>query len=919
MFDWLLTEIYNFLTNPLNQGIMALFGTLVVIGGFLKKFVKKKSPANPITDTKLSWFSKWFSNFPRRYNKRIIFEHRIFNVRGLRTQGTFTLKLEKVFVELRIAHSHNPQQKKNMNPIFAKELADNHPIWDFLRFGKRLKEETLVFAVIGAPGCGKTTLLQHIALIFASKQHRRHKIPAYVPLLLFLRQHVQTIMADTPALADLAHTHFSDTKKYPNLNPQPSWFAHYLNNGKCLILLDGLDEVADLQQRQKVSEWVDQQIVNYPLCRFIVTSRPQGYLTAPIERANVLEVQPFNAGQVRRFIHSWYLANEAISFGSEDEGVRQKARESADDLILRLRKLPALSALTVNPLLLTMIAMVHRYRGQLPGRRVELYAEICDVLLGHWQQGKGLQDGLTAAQKRVALQPLAAQMMRDKIRDICTNKALPIIKKPLKRVGLQGEAVNTFLNDVQTSSGLLLEREANVWSFAHLTFQEYLAAAYFLEQQTQLDWHTIVNDSWWHESLRLYAAQGDATRLVQACLDNNNVAALTLAIDCLEEARELDAEVRSQVEMRLIEDLESDDQKCRQLAAEVCLNKRLKSFQRIDEHREIDLDYITCAEYQLFLDEKKAEIKYYQPDHWTKCTFPKNTAQEPIRGIRAEDAMAFCEWLTQKQRGESHYRLPESTEMTDYPSLTAINHLGIWCQQEGNFYLERLAKEEKSSIFSWAKGISSSLPFDRIDLSRDLALDRDPAIALDRDFGDLAIAIGLDLASTSAIDRDLDFTFVLASTLDLDHNHVIDRAFVRAYTFALDRADLVKAIEDKDFDTATQLAQAMQDKPHQQRLGTLLYEILSCVTATTDLKARQAWRQYMARIAEYSWIGYNELEQLEKPFWWKRWLFRRKVDYTEDKEAVLNLYWWLQVVMAREKGELPAWEGIRIVRERKPL
>ena len=31
------------------------------------------------------------------------------------------------------------------------------------------------------------------------------------------------------------------------------------------------------------------------------------------------------------------------------------------------------------------------YRGALPDRRVELYAEICDVLLGHWQRAKGME------------------------------------------------------------------------------------------------------------------------------------------------------------------------------------------------------------------------------------------------------------------------------------------------------------------------------------------------------------------------------------------------------------------------------------------------------------------------------------------------------------------------------------------------
>jgi len=40
---------------------------------------------------------------------------------------------------------------------------------------------------------------------------------------------------------------------------------------------------------------------------FILSARPQGYRDAPLQRANVLEVQPFNSDQVRKFIENWYL------------------------------------------------------------------------------------------------------------------------------------------------------------------------------------------------------------------------------------------------------------------------------------------------------------------------------------------------------------------------------------------------------------------------------------------------------------------------------------------------------------------------------------------------------------------------------------------------------------------------------------
>ena len=83
------------------------------------------------------------------------------------------------------------------------------------------------------------------------------------------------------------------------------------------------------------------------------------------------------------------------------------------------------------------------------------------------------------------------------------------------------------------------------------------------------------------------------------------------------------------------------------------------------------------------------------------------------------------------------------------------------------------------------------------------------------------------------------------------------------------------------------------------------------------MEARQAWRKYTATIAEYIWIGYNEMEQ-ECP-WWQLWLYRQKSDYSKEKQVILDFYWSLQIVMAREQGQLPAWEGIRIVREREPL
>jgi hypothetical protein len=625
--------------------------------------------------------NKLFPNFCflRAYLRHIFYEHRVFNIKGLRTLGTYNVELEQIFVELRIAPSSQPNQT-HRDLLTAKELQGNQPIWEFLRFGNK-QQDQLLLAIIGAPGCGKTTLLQYVALKFAAKIP--NGLPKWIPILLFLRQQVKAILADSPSLADLVQQHFANSKRYPDLQPPTHWFQRQLNAGSCLILLDGLDEVANAEERQQISAWIDEQIVNYPRCPFVVTSRPQGYHAAPLARATiVLEVQAFTTTQVNQFIKSWYLATEIMSFGGKnDTGVRLRAAREAEDLQLRLQKRPALQDLTVNPLLLTMIAMVHRYRGQLPGRRVELYAEICDVLLGHWREAKGIQDSLTAAQKRVALQPLAAWMMENSMREIDISKALEVMAEPFNMIGVSDG--QEFLKDIQASSGLFSEREMNIWSFAHLTFQEYLAAAHYKDQKIHGNWwHRKVSESWWQETLLLYAAQTDATPIVKSCLNSQNIVALTLAADCLEEALQLDSAVRQQVETLLIANLESDDPELFKLAAEVKLQRRLRNLQRIDEKREIDINFISCAEYQLFLDEMREQDKFYQPDHWVEFHFPKGSATQPIVGVRAEDVENFRNWLNKKENKK--YRSPTFTEAQEFPAIDNYA-LATWCN-DGDWY-----------------------------------------------------------------------------------------------------------------------------------------------------------------------------------------------------------------------------------------
>jgi len=320
------------------------------------------------------------SGYRKQYLKHLFSECRDFDVKGLTTQGTYALELQQVFVELSI--DPRPPHEALSDPI--PKLPDHllqgrHEVWEYLSDNRSL-------AVLGAAGSGKTTMLRHIALVIASRG--RHPkgwpTPTKLPVLLFVRSHAEVISSNPEvSLAEVIRA--GEIVKEHEVSAPPKWFERQLKKGRCLVLLDGLDEVADIEVRRKLVDWVEKRMRTHATNSFVITSRPHGYRENPVRGLHTLVIRPFSSQQVSEFVSNWYLANELVSHNGDDALARKDAEQGARDLMRRLRASDVLTELSVNPLLLTMIATVHRYRGELPRRRAELYREICEVCLGKRQ------------------------------------------------------------------------------------------------------------------------------------------------------------------------------------------------------------------------------------------------------------------------------------------------------------------------------------------------------------------------------------------------------------------------------------------------------------------------------------------------------------------------------------------------------
>lgn len=209
------------------------------------------------------------------YYRYLIADGKDYEGRGFNAGG---LSLETVYVLLKL--SENAAKNVSQNIIRQQRLAFDPQVPQVI--GKLIltignpKSHCRRLVILGAPGSGKSTLLRHIMLMYAIRKRRRlnSRVPKLHPVLLRLRE-IYELVLEKPdqSLADLTTQFFQsnsgDLKAKLEQNSQ--WFEKRLRRGRCLVMLDGLDEIADDTQRQAVSRWVDKQLKDYCSSTVIMT------------------------------------------------------------------------------------------------------------------------------------------------------------------------------------------------------------------------------------------------------------------------------------------------------------------------------------------------------------------------------------------------------------------------------------------------------------------------------------------------------------------------------------------------------------------------------------------------------------------------------------------------------------------------
>lgn len=331
--------------------------------------------------------------------------------------------------------------------------------------------------LLGSAGDGKSTALVRIAYTIADRGITG-KDDYRVPILLRATEVVRDKAEDLVAFADYAARLFSNSHK-------PCFTKADLDAGRVLLLIDSLDELASNEERKFILSLISKAQSQYPLTQVVVGSRPYRFVSELTELGDYTHftISPINWKQAERIV----LAAQRGSI----------APPAARDILRRIEKV---HGITLNPLLVTVFSAVNEYaKNDIPANITELFKKFTELMLGRWDEQKGLKQQYQAPLKDFLLKQVAYKMHTSRRTSMKREDVEQIIAEHLSNLGYAPD-VTVITKELFERSGLFRVFDDTI-EFRHHMLQEFFAGRCIPSLESV---GTLVLDEWWKRAIVFY-------------------------------------------------------------------------------------------------------------------------------------------------------------------------------------------------------------------------------------------------------------------------------------------------------------------------------------------------------------------------------------------------------------------------------
>jgi len=471
---------WEHLSNQIRSGFFAFIR---------RKWEDTKENSEPVRRVEKRWADFNWGQAAERYKKHMqeIYGH-------IRVIGTTEpIPIGEIFTDVFILEK--PQAYRRFDIAHLQEIQGDP---DKLGEGIRTRGLQVVVSkrghrlyILGKPGAGKTTFLKYLVhqTIIADELG---KLPIFVTLREWDVSNSELIDF---IMQQFSICDFPDAKQF---------IEYLLETGQAIVFFDGLDEVPEHEaHRKRITDELQKFWRKFTDTQMVITCRVAA-TDYSFTEFTYIEMADFNVYQVDNYATNWF----------------RKEPQKAEAFLTALRQPEnkGLHDLAHSPLLLSMICLAYDETLLIPKRRVELYEEALDALLKKWDASRNIQRDeiykkLSLGRKRQMFSRIAAEAFEGGKIFFLRSQLAQSIEAYLKNLPpddteevIDGEIV---LNSIAAQHGILVERAVKIYTFAHLTFQEYYTARYIVDNSHRGTLTNLVihlSDHRWREVILLTAS-----------------------------------------------------------------------------------------------------------------------------------------------------------------------------------------------------------------------------------------------------------------------------------------------------------------------------------------------------------------------------------------------------------------------------